>query len=199
MNKEIAFFDFDGTITTKDSLLEFIKYAVKRSSYYLGILSLIPWGAAYKLKLIPNYRAKEKLITTFFKGWDADQFQQVAKQYSLEQIDKIIRPQAMEKISWHQKRGHTVVIVSASLEPWLNKWCQKHNIDLIATRLKFHRGKVTGRLAGKNCYGTEKVNRIRERYNLSEYSVVYAYGDSKGDRELLSLADHAYYRHFHRV
>ncbi len=193
---ELALFDFDGTITTKDSLTDFIQYAVGKSAYYLGLLSLSPMLTAYKLKFVPNYIAKEKLIAQFFKGWDSIQFQKIADKYSLEQIDKIIRAKAMEKMTWHQEQGHKVVIVSASMECWLKKWCQKYNIDLIATRLEIQNGKLTGKFATKNCYGIEKVNRIKEQYNPSEYSLIYAYGDSPSDKDMLSIADERYYKNF---
>ncbi len=193
---ELSLFDFDGTITTKDSLTDFIQYAVGKPAYYLGLLSLSPMLIAYKLKFVPNYIAKEKLIAQFFKGWDSIQFQKIADKYSLEQIDKIIRAKAMEKMTWHQEQGHKVVIVSASMEYWLKKWCQKYNIDLIATRLEIQNGKLTGKFATKNCYGIEKVNRIKEQYNLSEYSRIYAYGDSPSDKDMLSIANEQYYKNF---
>ena len=194
---QIALFDFDGTITTKDSLVDFIQFALGKPAYYFGLLSISPMLTAYKLKLIPNYIAKEKLITHFFKNWDANRFQKLADQYSIEQIDKITRPKAMEKIAWHQQQGHKVVIVSASIECWLKKWCQSNNIDLISTRLESINGKLTGKLATKNCHGIEKVNRIKEQYDLNEFDYIYAYGDSASDKEMLELSDQSYYKIFH--
>ena len=194
--ESIAFFDFDGTTTTKDSLVYFIQYAIGKPTYYLGLLKLSPILTSYTLKLIPNDIAKENLISYFFKGWESCYFQKIADKYSITQIDKIIRPEAIEQIAWHQTEGHKVVIVSASMESWLKKWCEKHNIDLIATRLEIRDGKLTGKFSTKNCYGMEKVNRIKERYELSEYDCIYAYGDSSGDKEMLSLAHKPYYKPF---
>jgi len=193
---KLALFDFDGTITSKDSLADFIQYAVGKPTYYMGLLGLSPMLAAYTLKLIPNHIAKEKLITHFFQDWDTNRFQKLAKQYSLEQIDKIIRPKAIEKIKWHQEQSHKVVIVSASIECWLEAWCDKHNIDLISTRLEMRDNKLTGKFATKNCYGIEKANRVQETYDLSVCEYIYAYGDSQGDKELLELADESCYKPF---
>jgi phosphatidylglycerophosphatase C len=196
MMQVIAFFDFDGTITTKDSLADFIQYAVGKSNYYVGLLTLSPLLIAYMLKFIPNHIAKEKLIAHFFKSRDARQFQKLAEQYSLERIDKIIRPKAIEKIRWHQNQGHQVVIVSASIESWLRAWCDKNNIELIATRLEVKGHKLTGKFATKNCYGLEKANRVKEAFELSLYDHIYAYGDSHGDKELLALAVESFYKPF---
>lgn len=151
---------------------------------------------AYMLKIIPNHVAKERLLAHLFTGWDAEQFQQTADQYSLQQLDNIVRPQAMEKISWHQVQGDRVIIVSASMESWLKAWCERHDLDLIATRLEVLDGRLTGRFATKNCYGMEKMNRIKERYNLSNFSIIHAYGDSRGDREMLEIATIKHYREF---
>lgn len=192
----LALIDFDGTVTTKDSLADFIQYAVGKPNYYLGLLYLIPMLIAYKLKLIPNYITKERLIAHFFKGWDAGRFNKLADQYSLEQIDKICRQKALEKIKWHQQQGHKVVIVSASMECWLNAWCAKKDIDLISTQLEIKDNKLTGKFATKNCYGVEKANRVKEAYDLSQYAHVFAYGDSRGDKEMLALADETFYKPF---
>lgn len=191
-----ALFDFDGTITTKDSLADFIQYAVGKPSYYMGLLALSPILTCYKLNLISNHIAKQKLITHFFKGWDADKFKEIAYRYAYEHLDKITRPKALEKIRWHLRKGHKVVIISASIECWLKAWCEESNVDLIATRLEIRAGKLTGKFATRNCYGIEKVNRIREIYDLSQCDHVYAYGDSRGDKEMLALADERFYKPF---
>jgi len=190
----LALFDFDGTITIKDSLPDFIKFAIGVRSYYFGLLLLSPMLVAFKLGVISNDIAKEKLISYFFKGWNHAYFQQVADQYSIKRIDKITKPEAMERIAWHQHQGHTVVIVSASLECWLKKWCNSKKLDLIATRLETADGQLTGYFAGKNCHGDEKVKRICAAYNLEDFDYIYAYGDNKSDKPMLALADRAYYR-----
>lgn len=193
---KIAFFDFDGTITKKDSLIDFIKYALGISFYYKGMLTLSPMLLAYKLRLISNNVAKEKLIAHFFKGWDNAHFQNVANDYSVYQIDKIIRPKAIERINWHIEQGHKIVIVSASIECWLKGWCEMNNLEFLATKLEVIDNKLTGKFSTNNCYGKEKVNRIKEKYNLSEYSSIFAYGDSKGDKEMLAIANKKHYKPF---
>jgi len=193
--KSIAFFDFDGTITTDDSLLKFIRFVVGDSKFLIGLVILSPILVAYKLKLIPNYKAKQKMLSWFFKGMRKDAFYQVANEYSLNHIDKIVRLSAMQKIQWHKENGHKVVVVSASVECWLKSWCDKNDLELIATKLEIS-DVVTGKLLSKNCYGVEKVNRIREKYELNQYEYIYAYGDSSGDKEMLELANEKHYKPF---
>jgi len=193
---KIALFDFDGTITTDDSLIKFIRFVVGDIKTLWGMICLSPMLIGYKLKFIPNYKAKQMMLSYFFKGVDEQQFKKVAEEYSLKQIDTILRPKAMKKIAWHKEQGHKVVIVSASIECWLKPWCDKNELDLIATKIEMHDGVVTGKLLTKNCYGIEKANRVSAEYNLNDYDYIYAYGDSRGDKELLALANESFYKPF---
>ena len=193
----LALFDFDGTITKKDSLIDFIKYAYGSFNYCKGLVILSPILLAYKLKIIPNYTAKENLISHFFKGWDIVNFHKITKGYSQKKIDEIVRPKAIEKIKWHQEKGHKIVVVSASMECWLQGWCKKNNLELIGTKLEVKNNKLTGKFSTRNCYGIDKVNRIKEKFNLSNYDTIFAYGDSRGDKEMLGVADKKYYKAFH--
>jgi len=188
--------DFDGTITKKDSLADFVQYAIGKPMYYMGLLKLSPILLAYYIGAIPNNTAKEKLITHFFEKWNATDFQKLADEYSLNRLESIIRIKAMNRIRWHQQQGDKIVIISASIECWLKAWCKKNRLDLIATELKINNNKLTGKFSTPNCYGIEKVNRIRESYDLSRYEYIYAYGDSRGDKELFAIADECYYRPF---
>jgi len=193
---KLALFDFDGTITTDDSLIKFIRFVIGDSKFLVGMAILSPMLVAYKLKLIPNYRAKEYMLSYFFKGMSEEKFMQLTREYSLKHIDSIVRPKAMQKITWHKEQGHEIVVVSASIECWLKPWCNKNNLNLIGTKMQIQNAKVTGLFASKNCYGVEKVNRIRELYRLNEYDYIYSYGDSSGDKELLELADEKFYKPF---
>ena len=123
-------------------------------------------------------------------------FLEMANLYSLNRIDKITRRSAMQKISWHKKQGDTVVIVSASPKCWLEPWCAKNSLALLATKLEIKNGVITGKISGRNCYGDEKVRRISEAYDLEKFDYIYAYGDSIGDREMLGLANHKFYKFF---
>jgi HAD superfamily hydrolase (TIGR01490 family) len=118
----------------------------------------------------------------------------VASKYSREELPKIVRKIARERIEWHKQRGDTVVIVSASIDLWLKDWCKAQQVDLIATTLEVKDGRISGRFLTKNCNGREKVRRIEERFNLSDFDYTYAYGDRPGDRPMLAIANERYYR-----
>ncbi|MBO9657705.1 MAG: haloacid dehalogenase-like hydrolase [Chitinophagaceae bacterium] len=196
MKKGIAFFDFDGTITTKDTLLEFIKFAKGTLPFYAGFALYSPYLVAFKCKVISNQLAKEKILAHFFAGMPVEQFSLLCKRFVEEKLPALIRPGALEEIREHQKNGTAVVIVSASPQNWISEWTNKIDVQLMATNLIVVNGRITGKIEGKNCHGQEKVRRIRDKYTLDEYADIYAYGDSKGDLPMLTISNHPSYRPF---
>ncbi len=196
MKKTIAFFDFDGTITTKDTLLEITRFVKGDFSFILGFSLLSPWLIAMKLKLVSNTKTKERFLRYFFGGMPVAEFKKNCERFANEKIPALIRPKAMEEIQKHLRNGSEVVIVSASPENYISLWCAQHNISCIATRLETIDGLVTGKLQGKNCHGDEKVRRIHHDFNLPDYEEVYAYGDSSGDEPMLALANFSFYKPF---
>ncbi|MBP7738266.1 MAG: HAD-IB family hydrolase [Spirochaetes bacterium] len=189
----LALFDFDGTITTRDSLFDFLLFTFGAARCAAGLIVLGPVLVLYVLKKIPNCKAKEAVFRHFFKGWSIERFEKVGERYSRERLDHIIMGQARERIEWHRTGGHRIIVVSASVETWMREWCGRYGIGIIATRLESAQGKLTGRIDGANCQGPEKVRRIREAVNLDEYEYIYAYGNTRGDADMLSLAHEQYY------
>jgi HAD superfamily hydrolase (TIGR01490 family) len=197
MNRRIAFFDFDGTITTRDTLLEFIKFSRGRVRFWMGFVLYSPWLLAFKLKIIPNQLAKEKILGWFFRDVSLNDFQAVCDLFAAEILPSLIRPKALTEFTRLREAGvEEIVIVSASPENWIRPWTDMHGFRLLATKLKAPAGKLTGKIEGRNCHGTEKVERIRACFDLSEYSEVYAYGDSSGDKQMLETANISFYKPF---
>ncbi len=194
--RRIAFFYFDGTITTKDTLLEFIKFSKGNFRFYLGFALTSPWLFAYKAGLISNQQAKEKVLSSFFGGMPLASFNELCARFSEQKLDRLIRPKAAVEIRQLKEAGYTIVIVSASPENWLRTWAERSGLEVIATRLEVAEGRLTGRIAGKNCHGMEKVSRVKAIYDLEEFSSISAYGDTSGDKPLLSIAHTSFYKPF---
>lgn len=196
MSRTIAFFDFDGTITSKDTLLEFIRFVKGDTAFYTGFMLHSPVLVLYKLKIISNQTAKEMMLRHFFGKMDVEVFRKHCENFANEKLPQLIRPKAMHEIRKMQESGADVVVVSASPENWLASWCNAAGTGCIATKLVVAKNKITGKIDGRNCHGEEKVNRIRSAYDLNNYSSVYAYGDTSGDKPMLSMADIKFYRPF---
>jgi phosphatidylglycerophosphatase C len=195
--KTLALFDFDHTITTADTFLDIIIFLFGKIRFAAGMLVCSPALILYLLGIIPNYKAKSRVISHYFKGMPKELFEMLCSGYARSGIGRVLRAEAIERIRWHKKHGHRVIIISASLESWIKPWAKESGIDdVIATIPEFKDGKVTGKLATKNCCGKEKLSRFLEKYPDAEKYTVYAYGDSSGDREILDFADYSFYRKF---
>ena len=198
-SKTIVAFDFDGTITKKDTLIEFIKFSKGLTKLCLCFLIFTPLLIAMKLRLMPNEKVKQLVFQFLYKGISIDTFNQWCDEFC-SVVDRIVYEKAVETIKTHQNSGAEVIIVTASFENWVRPWAEKQGIKtVIGTAFEVNKdGQITGKFTTKNCYGKEKVNRMLEFYpNRNEYKLI-AYGDSRGDKELLNIADEKHYRKFNR-
>ena len=192
----LVLFDFDGTVTRKDSLFDFITFYRGPVAFYRGMIWLSPMLVLFKLGIIPNWKAKERVLAHFFAQEPLETFQQQCDTYARQRLPRIIKESALQKIRAFQRQGADVYLVSASAENWLKAWCESHGIHLIATRLEIQENRLTGKIAGSNCHGPEKVARIQDEIDLSQYDEIYGYGDSPGDRDMLALTHFPHYRVF---
>jgi phosphatidylglycerophosphatase C len=196
----VAAFDFDGTITRRDSTTAFCLASVPPRRLLPGLAANAPRLAALAMGRTDRTEVKESLMTAFFAGIDEGTLREAAARWALRELPRMVRPAALERLRWHQGQGHRVVLASASLELLVEPWARQAGIeDVLATRLEVVAGQVTGRLDGPNCYGPEKVARLRELLGDLDAYELYAYGDSRGDRELLAAAHRPAYRPFHRA
>lgn len=190
----LALFDFDGTITDRDTFSGFLRFAVRRHRIVLGALPLSPVVALYRLGLMPAHQARPIVCRIGFQGERVNSIRDVGRRYAAEVLPGVARKEALERIEWHQRQGDRVVVVSASLDAYLRPWCDSIGVELICTELEERRGRLTGRYCHGDCSGPAKARRILERYDLSAYAVIYAYGDTTEDREMLELAHRKFYR-----
>ena len=191
--KKIYAFDFDGTLTTKDTLIEFIRYAKGSMALGLGFMRYAHLLVLMKIGLYPNYKAKQKVFSHFFKDTTLDDFNALCKAFAASS-SHLLRPNAIETINHAIKEGSEVLIVSASIDNWVQPFFPQ--VKVVGTQIEVIDGKLTGRFLSKNCYGQEKVNRILSLYpNRQDYHLT-AYGDSRGDKEMLAFADESHFKPF---
>lgn len=193
----VAVFDFDGTITRRDSMGPFLLASVPRRRLLPAMAKLSPRMFAYAFGVVPNWRLKEAVLTAALGGTPVTVFERLASQFASGRLPSMVRPDALSRMRWHQGMGHRVVIATASLEAYVRPWAVTQGVaDVVGTRLEVEAHRLTGRIAGRNCYGAEKVARLEALIADLHRITVYAYGDSRGDREMLALARYAIYRPF---
>jgi len=189
----IAAFDFDGTLTRKDTLWEFTRYVAGTGKWMMGIVHLIPVLVGFKLGKISNQTAKERVLTHFLGGMDAEELYHLGERFAVEKLPGILRMHALEKLLWHSEEGHRCYIVTASLDIWVKAFADQYHLELVSSLPEIKDGIFTGKIAGKNCRGPEKVRRLTAALGDHVPDLTYAYGDSGGDRELLAWADRGGY------
>lgn len=200
MKKKLYCFDFDGTLTTCDTLLEFIKYAKGRGRFLMVFLMYSPLLVMMKLHLYPNWKAKQQIFAHLFAGMRIEKFDALCRGFA-EESQHLLRPKGITLMHEALVAGAQVFIVSASIDNWVRPFFDIRNlkdVQVLGTQIEVEDGKLTGRFKSNNCYGKEKVHRIAEvlkSFERSEYEIE-AFGDSRGDKEMLAFADKGHFKPF---
>lgn len=190
-------FDFDGTITTEDTFALFLRYWAGTPRWAFNILKLLPIFILYVLKIIDRDKVKEHVVRTFFKGANEDVLNKRAAQFAREVIPDLIRPEALKTLKKKNNPPYTIYIVSASINHYLDVWAKNQGIEhVIATNLHVADGRLTGALSGPNCWGPGKMAKIKAEMAQIPFEIAEAYGDTRGDREMLHAAQASFFKPF---
>lgn len=191
--KKVVVFDFDGTLTKKDTFVAFIRYACGNRAFVLGFLWYAPLLMLMILHLYPNDKAKQRVFSHFFKGMSLKTFDNLCQRFARDNRH-LLRPQGIQTLQQAQADGSDVFIVSASIDNWVEPFFPETKV--LGTQVEVKDERLSGRFLSKNCYGQEKINRLLEKYPHREEYHLTAYGDSQGDKELLAFADESHYKPF---
>ena len=196
LDNKILVFDFDGTLTTRDTLIAFIRFA-RGTAWLLRCLALLlPRLLLMKVGLADNGRTKERLFAMCFKGMRTTDFDELCHRFAAT-VGRSVKRQAtwgvMEKAV---ADGNPVYVVSASVDNWVKPFFPDV-VTVIGNQVESENERLTGRFLTHNCYGAEKVRRLKASlpdlaYARSHYYII-AYGDSRGDKEMLAYADESHY------
>ena len=191
----VAAFDFDGTLTYRDTLIPFLA-RVSPFKLLLGLIMVSPALALLMCCQRSNSRgmalrerAKQRLCGVVLRGRRQADLKELAARW----VPGIaLRPDMLGRLRKHQQSGHQVVIVSASPDLYLEEVARRLDVELICTGLETGGGRLTGRFSTANCWGPEKVARLESRFGPVGGYELHAYGDSSGDAWLLKAADCAW-------
>ncbi len=192
----IAAFDFDGTISTTDSLRVFVRDTVGTTRFVAGAVLASPWLIGAALRLVDRGTAKAAFLRATLGARTRAQLEDDAQRFVTQQLPRLLRPEMLARLRQHRTMGHRVVLVSASPDLYLRPWAASVGFDaVLSTELAFdEQGRFAGRFAQPNCWGPEKVRRLEAWWANSPPRVLFVYGDSRGDKEMAERADHAWIR-----
>jgi phosphatidylglycerophosphatase C len=194
----VAAFDLDGTLTEGGSVFRWLRVvAGDREAYWAALRLLGPLTAGALASGPTADRAKERLFRSLLAGRDLEQLTAVSRFFALSHLTTRRRDDVIARLSWHRSQGHDLVVVSASPQLYVDVVAEQLGADgAVGTRLAVGAdGRLSGGYAGLNCRGEEKLRRVREWIGARHYErppILYAYGNSRGDRRLLASADHPY-------
>ncbi|MDA8309306.1 MAG: HAD-IB family hydrolase [Actinomycetota bacterium] len=192
----VAAFDFDGTITYGGSVVPFLVRVRGLPPVVRAVVEDLPRLArAAVVGGTAADEAKEALFMRLLAGVPVDEIDRIGAAFAEELLERRLRPDIRDRLEWHREQGHHVVVVSASPECYVRPASELLGAEAaLATRLAVGGDLLTGRYEGRNCRGAEKYARlmawIRSQGLGAAHPVLWAYGNSRGDRRLLEAADH---------
>ncbi len=198
--RKVAAFDFDGTVTRRDTLVPFVRgftgnAASVRATVGTGWSSLVTRNQP----LTDRDAFKEQMVQRLLAGRSARELDRAAGTYATGLIDTAFRPEMVDEIRRHVAAGHETLFVSASLSNYLWPVARYLGVtDVVAVELEHRDGVLTGSMVHPNVRAAQKAVRLRNWLGVPPQGPLrgielWAYGNSSGDHELLELADHAYW------
>jgi phosphatidylglycerophosphatase C len=185
----LAFFDFDGTLTTEDTILPLGLYLTQmKSRRYVAAAGLFVLMALLKGRVISNDRFKRLFCELLLKGETSDSVDRLCRSFAAQYVQRILNEQIVKRLREHCRAGDEVYIVTSNFGFVLHALAQHLPADgVIATEPDVESGRYTGRLRGVTCDGAEKLTRVVARFGPDRVRQAAAYGDSRGDRPLLEF------------
>ena len=195
MTTGVAAFDFDGTLSTRDNLAPFLRAVVGPRALFRAIMLTAPHLARAAVDDERRDIAKVAMLRRVLGGREYAEIERHGVEFSAEGVRRHLRDDMLARLQWHREEGHMTVLVSAALGSYLRPVGAALGVDaVLATELAVgDDGRVSGELAGANVRRREKVRRLEAwmaRELAPDRAVLWAYGDSAGDRELLARADY---------
>ncbi len=200
----VAVFDFDGTLLAGDTLLILHRLLKGRLARVIDGGRLAPGLLAWRCGALSTVRLKEQALRCVLTGTPPTARRRVLECSLPEALIARLRPEALERLRWHQRQGHRVVIVTASPRALVAPVADQLQVDLIATETSnplAHGPASPLRITSANCKGDEKVRRLRAWLGAAKRPriTLEVYGDSEGDRPLLAFSDRAHWRSFRQA
>ena len=194
--KKLYCFDFDGTLTYKDTMFLYLQF-YDASKFRIQFIKHIPLFILLKMNLLEADKVKRSFVSSVLKGQTKSKIEKKSQQFFDQYYPEIFRENALDFIKNIDHTQTDCYIVSASLDIWVRPFAEKFGMKLLATQAAFENNIFTGKFVGKNCNGLEKVNRIKEAINEKKYDKTIAFGDTSGDQEMLDWADEGQFKFFH--
>ena len=192
MSAIVAFFDMDYTTLDDSSGLLYVKYLRRQKRIGRRVLLRIAWWTLlYQVSAIDVNSAVPKMLS-YAEHQSASRLMAESYVWFDEVLRKHIAPRAVDKIDFHRRQGHRVVLISASTQFAVQPVAEYLHLDFLCTQLIDRNDELTGQVVDPPCYGAGKVvwaQRYAEAHGAALRDA-YLYTDSHSDRPLLDVVGH---------
>lgn len=202
----VAAFDFDGTISRRDTLVPFLALVGGRRRFAAACARLGLSGARRSVDIRDRDDVKERIIRMLLAGRSEDELRTRGELYARDLLaGDQLRPMLLDRLHRHHERGHRSVIVSASLVYYLEPLARTFGMEhVIAVEPEVADGRLTGALVRPNVRAEQKAVQLTAWLDAqglrpaagagpAEQARLWAYGNSSGDHALLAMSDHRYW------
>ena len=189
-----ALYDFDGTITTKDTTILLLVALLKLRPWRFSGLIWFLFRMIVASDSVSKQGHKNKAIGYLIKDLSDMRLSGALKDFR-NKVKFLYRPSVVASIDQAIQDGCTVVIVTASPSFAISDCVSDLPVIVLGTEFEKEENIYTGLLKSENCYGKEKVNRINEwaRSNKIVLSVQSAWSDHFSDFDMLNLSEKRYW------
>lgn len=185
---DLALFDFDGTLTTRETFVDVLQAATPRWRTAAARVALVPCVLAYRTGRLSPHGMRSAATAVAFAGRAARPVRERMRRAARDLVPALECTAMRARLHAHRDRGDRVLVVSGNYEWLLAPWCEAVGVECLASRLEVRAGRLTGRYDGPQCVGAEKARRVRAHLDVAAYARVHAYGDTAEDHALLALA-----------
>jgi len=193
----LVIFDLDYTLTKQGTWGRFVIKAVKnRPHIWLPLLAsaaIMQWR--YKRGHVERIRVKQKMMKWAFPNWPKDRVEELAKDFARKELQMGLRPGAIRALKKHRERGDTLMIASAAVDVIVKPIAEGLDIQhWVATDMKWKEGYLQNEFASSNCYGEEKLNRVKRYLDENPllkqtHTNITMYSDSYSDLAIMQFVD----------
>lgn len=193
--QRIAIFDLDGTLSRRDTYVDFLLFCLRKNPKRLACLpALFVWLVAHKAGLRSNHWLKARYLASVAGGIGQGELSAMADQFVDLTLAKNIKRPALQELSQLRSEGYVLVLATASFGFYVHTLAERLNFDeVLCSEAEFDaHARLTGAISGNNCIGTEKARRIKALAAEKGWGgLELGYSDSRVDLPMLELVDTA--------
>jgi phosphatidylglycerophosphatase C len=183
-----AIFDLDKTLTVRGCFTPFALYAAKKHpSRFFSLPNILLVAATSSLGFYERDDVKLLIWRKVFGGLHREKIEALGTEFGETWAGKELRRETRAVLKRHKAAGDRLVLATAAMDIVAEPFGRLLGFDqIICTRTAWTADShVSGTFDGRNCYGAEKLRRVRGELREIDPKSATAYSDHITDLPLL--------------